>query len=185
VYDKVGALPNGLVNISGMGAGMVCATCHNSRNGEHTDYASTTANTNGIPTGVLAFTSFSAPHAASQTDAVFGFNAYFVNRVNPSPHLAVADTCAGCHYKVTTASQQAAKETSNHSFAVDNTICSSCHSANVDGVALQASYKMELDGLRTLWASKTTAMIAAAINYAGGTPAMVVTVRAYDPVTGL
>ena len=39
VYDALAALPNGLTGISGMGAGMICATCHNSRNGEHTDVA--------------------------------------------------------------------------------------------------------------------------------------------------
>ena len=95
-------------------------------------------------------TSFSGPHAASQTDAMFGFNAYFVNRLNPSPHLAVTDTCAGCHYKVTTASEATAKQTSNHSFLVDTTLCASCHSANVDGVALQAANQAQLDALRGL-----------------------------------
>ena len=38
IYDAIPALPNGLTNISGMGAGAICATCHNSRNGEHTDF---------------------------------------------------------------------------------------------------------------------------------------------------
>jgi hypothetical protein len=165
-----------------MGTGMICATCHNSRNGEHTDFATATPTTNGTPTGVPTMTSFSGPHAAAQTDTLFGFNAYFVNRLNPSPHLAVANTCAGCHHDATSAAQQAAGQKSNHSFEVDKTVCASCHSANVDGVALQSTYKMELDALRSLLASKTLAPLAAALNAAPG--ATVVT-RAYDPVTGL
>jgi predicted CXXCH cytochrome family protein len=185
LWDSVTALPNGLTNVSAMGTGMICAACHNSRNGEHTDFASTVPTTNGIPTGVTTFTSFSGPHAAAQTDAVFGFNAYFVNRLNPSPHLAVENTCAGCHYKAVTATEVAAKQTSNHSFLVDGTVCANCHSASVDGKGLQAGYKMELDSLRAYWASKLTAPIAAAVNYASGVPAMVVTARGFDPVTGL
>ena len=94
--------------------------------------------------------------------------------------MAVADSCAGCHYKVTTASEIALKETSNHSFVVDNTVCSNCHAANVDGVALEAANKMQLDTLRNLWASKLLTNLNAAINTAGVT----VTARAYDPVTG-
>jgi hypothetical protein len=182
VYDKVAALPNGLTNLAGMGTGMICATCHNSRNGEHTDFATATPTTNGTPTGVPVMTSFAGPHAAAQTDALFGFNAYFVNRLNPSPHLAVANTCSGCHHSTPTAAEQALGQKSNHSFAVDNTICASCHSAGVDGVALQATYKLELDQLRSLLASKTLGPIAAALNAAPG--ATLVT-RAYDPLTGL
>jgi hypothetical protein len=181
IYDGVAALPNGLTNISGMGAGMVCATCHNTRNGEHTDVATMAANASGVM-APAALTSFSGPHAPAQTDTLFGFNAYFTPRLNPSVHMAVADTCAGCHFKVTTASQAAAKQTSNHSFLVDDTICASCHASNVDGAGLQAGYRMELDQIRSLWASKLLAPIAAAINAA---PGATVLARAYDPSTGL
>lgn len=146
IYDKVAALPNGLTNISGMGSGMICVACHNTRNGEHSDFVAPPA-------------AFTAPHAAAQSDVVFGFNAYFVTRLNPSPHLAVADTCAGCHYKVTTASQQAAKQTSNHAFKVDNTICANCHSANVDGAGLQAAYKLQLDNLAATIGGKVKNLI--------------------------
>ncbi len=170
VYDSMAGLPNGLTAITGMGTGLVCATCHNSRNGEHTDAVSP------------VLSSFSAPHAASQADAVFGFNAYFVNRLNPSPHLAVADTCAGCHYKAVTASNQAAKQTSNHSFAVDETLCANCHAASVDGKGLQAGYKMNMDLTRALFAARALTPINAAINAA---PGATVIFRAYDPVTGL
>ena len=178
VYDAVAALPNGMTGISGMGAGAICVTCHNSRNGEHSDFATQAGNASGVM-GPGALTSFSGPHAAAQGDVMFGFNAYFNNRYNPSPHLAVTDTCIGCHSKVTTAAEQAAKQTSNHSFVVDSTICAACHSANVDGVALQASYQMELDALRTLLAGKTITTVNAAL--AAGS----LVARAYDPVTQL
>jgi predicted CXXCH cytochrome family protein len=178
IYDAVLALPNGMTNVSGMGAGVVCLTCHNSRDGEHTDFATQTGNASGIM-GPGALTSFSGPHAAGQGDVMFGFNAYFNGRYNPSPHLAVTDTCAGCHSRVTTASEQAANQTSSHSFVVDSTICAACHSANVDGVALQASYQAELDALRTLFAGKTITTINAALA-AGNLVA-----RAYDPATQL
>ena len=47
------------------------------------------------------------------------------------------------------AAQTALKETSNHSFVVDSTVCANCHTANVDGVALQAANQMQLDSSAT------------------------------------
>jgi hypothetical protein len=178
IYDAVAALPNGMTGVSGMGAGAICVTCHNSRDGEHTDFATQAGNASGIM-GPGALTSFSGPHAAAQGDVMFGFNAYFDSRYDPSPHLAVTDTCAGCHYAVTTAAEQAAGQTTSHSFVVDSTICAACHSANVDGVALQASYRTEIDALRTLLAGKTLTTINAALA-AGNLVA-----RVYDPVSAL
>jgi hypothetical protein len=178
VYDALAALPNGLTNVSGLGAGAICLSCHNSRNGEHSDFATQSPGAGGI-LGPGALTGFSGPHAAAQGDVYFGFNAYFGSRFNPSAHLAVADTCAGCHYKVTTASEQAAQQTSSHSFVADDTVCASCHSASLDGAALRAGYKAKLDALRTLFASKTLTTINAAL--ASGS----LVARAYDPATGL
>jgi predicted CXXCH cytochrome family protein len=167
MYDSVAGLPNGMGAITGAGAGLICAACHNTRNGEHSDYVAAPAN-------------FSAPHAAAQADVVYGFNAYFVNRLNPSPHLAVADTCAGCHYKATTASNQAAKQTSNHSFMVDNTLCANCHSASVDGEGLQATYQVELDNLAKSLTGKVKNLLVQALLPANGSA---FTVRGWDPVT--
>jgi predicted CXXCH cytochrome family protein len=192
IYDSIPALPNGLTGVSGLGAGAVCVTCHNSRNGEHTDFStqitqSVNAGTPAAPvwtsTGVMVqgpLATFTTPHTASQADVYFGFNAYFGTQSTPSAHLAVADSCVGCHNKVPTASESARGETTNHSFVVDNTICTSCHSANVDGVALQAANRSQLDTLRNLWASRLLTNLNAAINTAG----VKVTARAYDPVTG-
>ncbi len=192
IYDSVPALPNGLTNVSGMGNGMVCATCHNSRNGEHTDYTTqiTQSVNTGTPsapvwtsTGVMVpgpLATFTTPHTPSQADVYFGFNAYFGARSEPSPHMAVGDSCAGCHYAAATATTTALKETSSHSFVVDNTICTSCHASGVDGVALEAANKAQLDSARNLWASKLLTNLNAAINTAGVT----VTARAWDPATG-
>ena len=142
-----------------MGAGMTCYACHNSRAGEHTDFATATT----IPAGVPTLTSMSGPHASAQGDVVEGFNAYFVERFSPSPHLAVADTCAGCHYAVPTAADVSLKETTNHSFKVDSTICANCHSANVDGIGLQAAYSANEDAVRGLFTSKLMSPLNAAI----------------------
>jgi len=177
-YDKVASLPNGMTNVSGMGSGLICATCHNSRNGEHTDYALNATDTNGLWTPTT-LASFGAPHASAQTDMVFGFNAFFMPRYSPSAHLAVKDTCAGCHYGIATDAQQAAKEDKNHSFVVDNTICAACHSSNVDGSALQSVNQLQIDGLFALLAKKTLDPIKAWMN----APNPQFYVRAYDPVS--
>ncbi|MFO0757707.1 MAG: cytochrome c3 family protein [Byssovorax sp.] len=167
IYDTVAGLPNGMGQITGAGTGMICASCHNTRNGEHSDF-------------VAAPSSYSAPHAAAQADVVYGFNAYYVNRYNPSPHLAVADTCAGCHYKAVTASNQEAKQTSNHSFMVDNTLCANCHAANINGEALQAVYAAQVASLGTAIGNKVKGLIATALLPANGGA---FTVRGWDPVT--
>jgi len=202
IYDQIASLPNGLTNISGMGAGAVCATCHNSRNGEHTDVLTDITQSVYTPladggaawtsTGVMVpgpLATFTTPHTASQADMYFGFNAYFTARNNPSPHMAVTDSCAGCHYNAQTTGMVALKETANHSFIVDNSICSTCHAADVNGVALEAANKMSLDNLRNLWASKLLTILNNALAYDvaetdGGTVPLVVKALAYDPPTG-
>ena len=167
LYDAVASLPNGMTGVSGMGTGVTCAACHGTASGEHSDF-------------VAAPTSYAAPHAATQTDVVFGFNAYFTARLTPSAHLGVENTCAGCHYAAVTASQAAAKQTSNHSFAVDSTVCATCHSSNVDGVALQAAYESELDALGVAIAGKVLNLIDQALLPSGGAA---YTVRAWDPAS--
>jgi hypothetical protein len=166
IYDTVPGLPNGLGKISGMGSGMICATCHNTRNGAHND---------SVP-----LTSYSAPHVPSQTDMLFGFNTYFTPQYNPSAHLAVGDTCAGCHFKVATGSQLASGQDRNHSFKVDNTICSSCHSANTDGEGLAALNETQLMGLESAIAGKIASLINNELTANGA-----YTIRVWDPTTDL
>jgi hypothetical protein len=167
IHDAVASLPNGMTGISGAGAGMICIACHNTRNGEHSDF-------------VAAPASYTAPHTAAQTDVVYGFNAYFVPRYNLSKHLAVKDSCVGCHTRIATASQQAAQQTSNHSFKVDNTICSACHSNNVDGAALQAGYQTQLGTLKQTIAGKVKNLINVALTPANGSA---YTARVWDPAS--
>jgi hypothetical protein len=155
VYDAVASLPNGMTGISGAGTGMICVACHNTRNGEHSDF-------------VAAPTAFTAPHAAAQGDTVYGFNAYYVPRNNPSPHLAIANTCAGCHAEIPTAAEKVAKHAGNHSFKVDNSVCATCHGSQVDGAAMQAAYQGQLAALGQAIDAKVLNLVKAALLPAGG-----------------
>ncbi len=174
LYDALpGGLPNGQGPITGVGAGAVCMACHNQRNGA-LGALSLANNPNAIPT----------PHDGPQTDVLFGVNAFFVPPT-PSPHLAVTDTCVGCHYGSPTAAERAAGETQNHSFVADLTICSRCHgnpdagSATVDGVALQAAVKSQMVALDQVLFSKVAAALAAAAASGGYT-----VISAEDTATG-
>ena len=159
------ALPNGLTNISAAGMGATCMACHNTRNAEHDDF-------------VAAATDFSGPHTPSQTDVLYGFNAYFMPRLNPSPHLSVTDTCAGCHVAIPTATEKAAGQTDNHNFATDDTICASCHSSSTNGEALLSANDAQLGELSTAIGTKALAVIDA-LYTAGDT----LSVRAYRQAT--
>jgi hypothetical protein len=158
------ALPNGLTNIVDAGKGVLCMACHNTRNAEHDNFVTPT--------------DFSGPHTPSQTDLLYGFNAYFMPRLNPSKHLSVTDTCAGCHVAIPTATEKAAGMTDNHNFKTDNTICASCHSASTDGEAFLAAMSAQLDGLPT--AIGTTALAGINALYSKGNT---VSVRAYRQAT--
>ncbi|MFI5299761.1 MAG: carboxypeptidase regulatory-like domain-containing protein [Polyangiales bacterium] len=137
IYDHLPGLPSGQGAISGVGEGALCMACHNGRNGEHTDTF------NSAPYA-------ETPHDSTATEALFGFNAFFVPRYNPSPHLAVEDTCSGCHVKIPTAAEADAGYSSNHGFVTDLTICQNCHgSAAVDGKAIQSQVSTEMASLNT------------------------------------
>ncbi len=187
IYDTVKALPNGMSNVSGMGSGAICIACHNGRNGEHSDFAQNTidfATGKFLPQPTLV--AFPTEHDGPQAEMMYGFSAYFMPRYTPSAHLAVTDTCAGCHVKIATGSELASKQTSNHAFKVDNTICAACHatgSGKVDGAALQAANQLQIDALRGLIAQKMLTTITAAINYVPATGSMIVAVRPYDIVS--
>jgi hypothetical protein len=159
------ALPNGLTNIVDAGKGATCMACHNTRNAEHDDF-------------VAAATDFSGPHTPSQTDLLYGFNAYFMPRLNPSPHLSVTDTCAGCHVAIPTATEKAGGQTDNHNFATDDTVCASCHSSSTNGEALLSANDAQLGELGTAIGTKTLATLNALFT-AGST----LSVRAYRQTT--
>jgi hypothetical protein len=154
IYDTLPGLPSGQGAISGVGAGAICMTCHNGRNGEHTDYAVYGANNPPPPYA-------ETPHDSTATEALFGFNAYFVPQYNPSPHLAIQDTCTGCHVALPTATESAAGQSGNHGFATDLSICSSCHgSTAVNGAAIQSQVATELANLGAMIVAKEQTDIA-------------------------
>jgi hypothetical protein len=162
---NIKSLPNGQSNIVDAGTGAVCMACHNTRNGEHDDF-------------VAPPKDFSGPHAPAQTDVLYGFNAYFMPRLNPSKHLSVADTCAGCHVALPTATQKAAGRTDNHTFAADKSVCANCHSASTDGEAFMAANAGMLDDLGKAIGKKAQTSITALFT-AGST----LTVRAWKEST--
>jgi hypothetical protein len=167
VYDRLPyGLPDGIQPISGAGGGAICMACHNGRNGEHTDT---------VNTAPYAET----PHDSTATEALYGYNAFFVPRYSPSPHLAIQDTCTGCHVKVPTAAEADAGYASNHQFATDLTICQNCHgSSSVDGAAIQSQVKSEM---ATLSSAITTA-VTTAITSAGAAGGLCVQVTSIsDP----
>lgn len=159
LYDTLpNGLPNGQGPIAGVGAGATCMACHNTRDGESDDStASTLSGTTALGRG---------PHDPPQTDVLFGVNAYFVPVSNPSPHLAVKDTCVGCHYAIPNAAEAALKQTNNHSFIADLSICTTCHgtgSTLVDGAALQGDIQGQMLTLDKLIFSKIADAMTAAI----------------------
>jgi hypothetical protein len=183
IYDKVGALPNGMTNITGMGTGAICVACHNGRNAEHSDFAQNTLEfASGQYIALPQLVAWPTEHDGPQAEMMYGFSTYFTPRYTPSPHLAVVDTCAGCHVKIATGSEAASKQASNHAFGTDNTICATCHGSgtNVDGDALQAANQLQIEGLRALLASKMLKTIKDAINNVPATGNMVLAVRPYD-----
>jgi hypothetical protein len=184
LYDSVPAIPNGMSNVTGLGTGAICIACHNGRQGEHSDFAQ---NTVDVATGRFlaqpTLVAFPTEHDAPQAEMLYGFSTYFTPRYGPSAHLAIADTCAGCHAKLATGGEAAAHQSSNHAFGVDNTSCANCHSAATDGQALQAANQVQIDSLRAQIAQKMLTPIVAAINNVPASGAMVVAVRAYDLVS--
>ena len=174
VYDTLpSGLPDGQGPISGVGAGATCMACHNTRNGETDDSTASTLSS-------TAAMGSRGPHLPPQTDNLFGVNAYFMPASVPSPHLAIKDTCVGCHYAIPNAAEAAAGQTTNHSFIADLSICSTCHgSTSVNGAALQSDVKSQMATLDKLIFAKVADALAAAVTTTGG-----YTVSAQDTLTG-
>jgi hypothetical protein len=151
-------LPSGF-KVTGAGTGAVCFVCHNSRNGAHGDLQNGVYFTSDLP-GATAATSIGAPHEASQGDVVAGKNAFFVGSYSPSAHLAVKDSCVGCHMKTFPAGLTGTN--TNHTWRIDTTSCGKCHgsaTAPVDGEALQTQFDDAVAELVTaLNTSATTAV---------------------------
>lgn len=142
IQSDIAMLPAGF-GVTGMGKGAICATCHNTRNGLHTDNAP-------------AATSISTPHAPAQTDVLMGQNAYFVTPGQRGGHSYITNTCTNCHMELTPPPEEFSYNLTgtNHSFAADLTICASCH-GSFDGGSLQSSMKTALNSLNGYVLSQT------------------------------
>jgi hypothetical protein len=157
VYDSVPTtLMNG-VAIDGAGSGAVCMVCHNSRPSSALFGVTSTGST------------LVTPHNGTQTDVLYGANAYFMPATMPSPHLAVTDTCAGCHEHIPNAAEKEAGLTSNHSFIADLSICSTCHAAAFDGAAIQEDTQTRMASLDQAIYGALTTLLSAAVQSGSGT----------------
>ena len=143
--------------VSGAGAGALCFTCHNSRNGARGDQFNGVYYSNPLPGAITPVAAIGAPHEANQGDVLAGMNSFWVG-MSPSNHLAVADTCVGCHMKYGAAG--VSFRNTNHTWKVDTTICVNCHGSNVNGEALQGVFDQSLAALNTAITSVGTATFA-------------------------
>lgn len=123
-------LPAGFT-VSGGGAGQLCMSCHNTRNGAKGDAISLDT----------ASSPFQAPHVAAQTDVYMGKNAYFVSGIRVSRHAAVSETCVGCHMAKEGADPTLLFQPSstNHTWRVGEELCANCHGAEVNGEATKVA----------------------------------------------
>src|SRR5581483_4626923 len=115
---------------------------------------------NDNPVTKAPVTSIGAPHEANQGDVVAGRNAFFVPIYNPSAHLAVQDTCVGCHMKAFPAGMTGAG--TNHTWKIDNTVCANCHGSTgtpVDGEALQGQFDSAMSDLTNVLNAQSQAWV--------------------------
>ncbi|HEY6909339.1 MAG TPA: hypothetical protein VI356_08220 [Myxococcales bacterium] len=167
VEGETPMLPSGF-KVAGVGTGAVCFVCHNSRNGARGDQLNGTYYSSDLP-GAKPATSIGAPHEASQGDVVAGRNAFFVSPSNPSAHLAVKDSCVGCHMKTFPAGLTGTN--TNHTWRIDATSCGKCHGSAttpVDGEALQAEFDDAAQELLGAMSARALSELAAALNSESG-----------------
>ncbi|MFO0588278.1 MAG: cytochrome c3 family protein [Polyangiaceae bacterium] len=188
VYNDTAMLPAGF-QAKGMGAGALCITCHNTRNGTepttgtfancnpngntylHEDGDSCGDTVNGPATG------FSAPHSyAAQGDVFNGRNAYFAGAAGTphlSKHASIEGTCAGCHMEY--------NPKGPHTFTIEAAdkaeVCANCHGAT-SGEGLQAQVEDLLANLSNKMGNNLSATLNGVVN--GGASYYL---RAWDPVT--
>ena len=180
-YGDVPLLPSGFAAY-GMGAGAVCVTCHNSRNGVQTGSDTATfLHEDGEPYNAGNPTGYSAPHLAAQADLFLGRNAYFMGTSLPMPsaHAAIQDTCVGCHMtsQPQTRLVNGTPAPQKHLFRIDaadvGRLCASCH-PGADGAATQAQVQAQ----QLLLAKALGTAVKTKLNALG-----TIQVRAYDAAT--
>lgn len=110
VRGDTAVLPAGF-QARAVGAGALCMTCHNTRNGRITWNAPDAGR-------------YTAPHVSAQADVIMGKNVFFVDYGENfvSPHAAfTGDSCVTCHLKL---------NPSGHTFTAQKTVCANCHGSN-------------------------------------------------------
>ena len=164
ITDKITMTMAGF-GVDGVGKGAICMACHNNRNGIQCYSAPTGTGLcvggNLSPTGATflhedtdayARLILDTMHDAAQTEVLMGRDFFFMGTSLPmlSKHANVKDTCVGCHMTLNpqTHLSHGAPATSSHVFYIKDadvaTLCANCHSANVDGAALQANVEAQL-----------------------------------------
>lgn len=150
-------LPSGFRAVE-VGRGAVCITCHNTRNGAHNDD--------------IQPANYTAPHTPSQGDLLMGQNAYFVTTGQRSPHANITDTCVTCHMTETPPPAELSYQLNgtNHTFAADIELCSSCHTNNLNGKAFQTGYAEKLAALSKAMGDYLLKKIGTSVTVADYTP---------------
>jgi hypothetical protein len=169
VYDNLPAGQSLMIGVApeGAGQGLTCMICHNSRPTAAVQYNDTNVANKSV--GWTPTQSIYTPHDGPQTDILYGVNAFFVGDVSmPSPHLAVKDSCVGCHF-IPNAGQTAAGQSGNHQFIADLTVCNTCHgnSSNlVNGAALVGANDQSMAQLQqAIFAAANTVLAGQATGY--------------------
>ena len=156
VAGNTGPLAAGF-QVNGAGSGALCMTCHNTRNGARGDAWGDAVKGAPIQNGARV-TSIGGPHEANQADQIAGTNAYWMPEFTPSAHLAVSETCVGCHMTLHPDSVSrngvVGVTNTNHTFKADATICKHCHGEEVNGEAVHGQFT-------AAWAATRDAILAA------------------------
>jgi hypothetical protein len=127
VRGDTAVLPAGF-QARAVGAGALCMTCHNTRNGRITWNAQDAGR-------------YTAPHVAAQADVIMGKNVFFVDYGENfvSPHAAfTGNSCVTCHLKLNPA---------GHAFTAQKTVCANCHGSNFKAEFVQEPIEKLIEDL--------------------------------------
>ncbi len=131
--------------VTGVGRGAICMTCHNSRRGLRND---------SVWGDLSQSDKEGDPHASAQADVLAGENAYLVEVGARGGHSWVEDTCVTCHMESTPppAILSYNQGGTNHTFFADRNICAECHSPHLSPDDVQDGIQHLLDMVADLLA---------------------------------
>lgn len=152
VRGDTALLPAGFA-AKAVGAGALCMTCHNTRNG-------------AIRWDAPDAGRWTAPHVAAQADVIMGKNVFLVNFGENfvSPHAAfTGNACVTCHVSLNPA---------GHTFKVQKTVCTNCHGSNMKAEFVQSPIEGLIEELGRTIGSRIV-----------GSKSRIATIDAWDPKT--